>query len=212
MVRTVDSDIVILSIHSFTSFGLTEFWICLSSGKKTRNTPIHTLSAQLGPSRCSALPLFYAVSSCGTVSQFLGCGKKTAWQNTPEITEVLVALTSDLHVLSLESQLMHKLERFVVVMYSKSCVDWKESMKQGINCSPEGRRNCHQRKQLFINRSSEHYCRPDSSGGKRPQTPLISKTGAGRRPALVNGCHSGQLLRTAAKPPSYSVVAVKSLA
>ena len=92
-------------------------------------------------------------------------------------------------------------------------------MKQGINCSPAGRRNwktCHQHNQLCINTSSEHCCRPASSGGKRPQsnwTPLISKTGAGRRPALVNGCHSGQLLRTAAKPvPSYCVVAVKCLA
>ena len=79
LVRTVDSDVVILAIHFFSSLGLSQLWVCLGSGKKIRDIPIHSLSAQLGPSRCMALPLFHAVTGCDTVSQFLGCGKKSAW-------------------------------------------------------------------------------------------------------------------------------------
>ena len=122
--HTVDSDVVILAIYWFASLGLSELWACLNTGKKTRDIPIHTLSAQLGPSRCMALSLFHAVTGCDTVSHSLGCGKKTAWsawQSTTGLTDTLVALSSDPQQLSLQSQYMQTLERFVVVMYSKDC-------------------------------------------------------------------------------------------
>lgn len=124
LVRTVDSDVVILSLHWFASLGLSQLWVCLGSGKKTRDIPIHTLSAQLGPSRCMALPLFHAISGCDTVSHLLGCGKKTAWsawQNTTGLTDTLAAITSHPLELTPQSQHMQTLERFVVVMYSKGC-------------------------------------------------------------------------------------------
>ena len=122
--RTVDSDVVILAINWFASLGLSELWVCLGSEKKIRDIPIHTLSAQLEPSRCLALPLFHAVIGCDTVTHFLGCGKKmawSAWQSTPELTDTLVALTNNPQELSLQSQHMQTVECFVVVMYSKGC-------------------------------------------------------------------------------------------
>ena len=57
-------------------------------------------------------------------SAFYGHGKKTAWtawQNTPCLTEVLLALTDDPTLISTKSEFMQKLERFVVLMYSKTC-------------------------------------------------------------------------------------------
>ena len=122
--HTVDSDVVILAIHWFASLGLSELWVCLGRGKKMRDIPIHTLSAQLGPSRCMALPLFHAVTGCDTASHLLGCGKKTAWsawQSTLGLTDTLVVLTRDPDLLSPQSQHMETLEWFVVVMYSKGC-------------------------------------------------------------------------------------------
>ena len=56
-----------------------------------------------------------------TLSHFLGCGKKSAWQSTPGLTNTFVALTSEPQELSPQSQHMRTLERFVVVMYSKGC-------------------------------------------------------------------------------------------
>jgi len=59
-----------------------------------------------------------------SVSHILGCGKKTAWsawQSTTGLTDTLVALSSDHQQLSLQSQHMQTLVRFVIVMYSKGC-------------------------------------------------------------------------------------------
>ena len=65
-----------------------------------------------------ALPLFHAITGCDTISHFLGCGKKTAgasWQNTPGLTETLLALTNAPSCFSLGSLHMQKLERVVVI-------------------------------------------------------------------------------------------------
>jgi len=97
-VRTVDSDVAVLAIHFFPRLSLSELRVCLGSGKKVCDTPsMHDIRTHLGSSRSLALPLFHALTGCDTTSQFLECGKKTAetlsWQNTPGLTETLVALT-----------------------------------------------------------------------------------------------------------------------
>ena len=48
-------------------------------------------------------------------------GKKGSWQNTPGLTETLLALTNAPSCFSLGSLHTQKLERFVVIMYSKEC-------------------------------------------------------------------------------------------
>ena len=61
-VRTVDSDVVVLSIHHYPTFqnlGLTGLWIGFGCGKNYRDTPVHEVSAQLGPNRCLALPCIH---------------------------------------------------------------------------------------------------------------------------------------------------------
>ena len=92
-VRTVDSDAHFSRLVSLNCR-------CVSVlGKKICDIPVHDVSAQLGPSRSLALPLFHAITGYDTTSQFLGCGKKTtwtSWQNTTGLTETLVALTDEL--------------------------------------------------------------------------------------------------------------------
>ena len=78
-IRTVDSDVVVLAIRFFSTLGLSELWVGFGSGKKLRDIPIHEICSNLGPSKSLALPLFYAITGCDTTSQFLVCGKKTAW-------------------------------------------------------------------------------------------------------------------------------------
>ena len=123
-VRTVDSDIVILVIRFFTTLGLLELLGWLREWEKLRDIPIHDICSDLGPSRSMALPLFHAITGCDTISHFLGGGKKTAgasWQNTPGLTETLLALTNTSSCFSLGSLHMQKLERFVVITYSRGC-------------------------------------------------------------------------------------------
>ena len=123
-IRTVDSDVVVIAILVFTTLGLSQLWVGFGSGKTFRDIPVHDICSYLGPSTSVALPLFHALTGCDTTSQFLGCGKKTAWaswQNTPGLTETLVALTHDPTIFNIGSPHMRTLERFVVIMYSKAC-------------------------------------------------------------------------------------------
>jgi hypothetical protein len=126
-VRTVDSDVLVLAIcffHELQQIGLLELWVGLGSGKHYRDIPVHEIYSQLGPQKSLALPLFHALSGCDTTSQMLGCGKKTAWViwiAMPDLTDTFLSLISDPHSLTLESEHMKLIERFTVLMYSKSC-------------------------------------------------------------------------------------------
>ena len=59
-VRTVDSDIVVLVIAFYEQLGLSELWIGFGSGKSYRD--VHSIHAQLGPSKSLALPLVRALT------------------------------------------------------------------------------------------------------------------------------------------------------
>ena len=61
-------------------------------------------------------------SGCDTVSYFVGKGKRTAfqgWKSNPEVTEIFRVLSSPQDMVYEEE--CHALERFVVVMYSRTC-------------------------------------------------------------------------------------------
>ena len=86
--------------------------------------PILTISSQLRHSMCRALPFVHALSGCDTTSQHLGCGKKTAWStwiSMPEITQVFISLTDKPECFTNDSEIMKSLERFCIIMYSKTC-------------------------------------------------------------------------------------------
>ena len=94
--RTVDSDIVVLAIAFYEQLGLSELWIGFGSGKSYRDIPVHSIHAQLGPSKSLALPLCQALTGCDATSQLLGCGKKTAWTAwncIPALTDTMITLT-----------------------------------------------------------------------------------------------------------------------
>ena len=123
-VRTVDSDVVVLAIAFFDQLCLSKLWIGLGTGKHYRDIPIHDIKSALGPTKSLALPLFHSLSGCDTTSQLLGIGKKTAWstwQSMPELTETLLNLTHNPQPFSMDSDDMKQLERFFVLMYSRSC-------------------------------------------------------------------------------------------
>ena len=90
----------------------------------SRHSSSLTSRRSLGPSKSIALTLFHSLTGCDTTSQFLGCGKKTAWAvwiSFPDLTDTLVALTLSPNMFGIESIHMQRIERFVVLMYSKGC-------------------------------------------------------------------------------------------
>ncbi len=115
-VRTVDSDIVVLTIAFFCQFNFSHLWIGSGSGKNYRDIPVHDLFSRLGPSRSRTIPLFHALSGRDTTSQLLGCGKKTAWaawESMPEMTETLLELTDNPDTFTIDSVRIQQLERFM---------------------------------------------------------------------------------------------------
>ena len=118
-VRTVDSDVVVLAVMCFESRGLSELWVGFGTEKNIRDIPIHTIRSNIGPLKSLA-----RLVGCDTTSQFLGCGKKTAWaawSSMPALTDTLLALTYNPDLFSLNSVHMQRIKSFVVLMHIKGC-------------------------------------------------------------------------------------------
>ena len=121
-IRTVDTDIVVLAIAHFQSLDIDELWICYGVGKHFRYIAAHTI-ATLMKERAKALMMFHALTGCDTVSSFRGRGKKTAWTAWlayPEVTETFLKLLS-LPIEDIDQNVLQDLERFKVIVYSKTC-------------------------------------------------------------------------------------------
>ncbi|KAK3740395.1 hypothetical protein QZH41_000916 [Actinostola sp. cb2023] len=76
MIRTIDTDVVVLAISIFHVISVDELWISYGTGRNFRYLAIHEIATKLGQERSRALPLFHAITGCDTVSFFAGRGKK----------------------------------------------------------------------------------------------------------------------------------------
>ncbi len=79
LLRTVDSDVVVLCVAVVAKISVRELWIAFGTGKHFRYIAAHEIAASLGPNKSQALPMFHAYTGCDTVSSFATRGKKTAW-------------------------------------------------------------------------------------------------------------------------------------
>lgn len=79
MIRTVDTDVVILAISIIPTLNVTELWVAFGTGRHLRYIPTHLIALSLGPVKSKVLPMFHAYTGCDTVSSFANRRKKTAW-------------------------------------------------------------------------------------------------------------------------------------
>ncbi|CAC5382291.1 unnamed protein product [Mytilus coruscus] len=122
MIRTVDTDVVVIAVSAVHKLNITSLWMAFGVGKNFRYIPVHEIAQHMGPSKSHALLFFHAFSGCDQVSSFSNRGKKTAW----ETWSTFDAVTEDFKVLSdkpnedcvNESAL--NIERFVVLMYDRT--------------------------------------------------------------------------------------------
>ena len=124
MVRTVDSDVIVLCLYVFVLLvtTLSSLWVAFGTGKKFRYVAVHEIYAALGQEKCLALPVFHALTDCDTVSSFSGKGKRSAWETWmayPEVTETFLALMKGSELVDVDAK-FDTLERFVVLMYDKT--------------------------------------------------------------------------------------------
>ena len=123
VVRTVDTDVVVLAIAFFDRLSVEQLWIYFGVGRHTRLIAVHDVAAVLGPQKCHALPVFHALSGCDTVSCFSGKGKKSAWQAWsayPDVTTAFAELGKCDGEHEISANTVSLLERFAVVMYDRT--------------------------------------------------------------------------------------------
>lgn len=80
IVRSVDTDVVVLVIANYHKLAVDELWIAFGSGSSFRYLPVHLYASAMGQEKARALPIFHAITGCDTVSSFYGRGKKSAWE------------------------------------------------------------------------------------------------------------------------------------
>ena len=121
LLRTVDTDVVVLSVAAFAKLEIQELWIAFGTGKNFRYIPIHEIAASLGPAKSQALPIFHAYTGCDTVSSFATKGKKSAWDTWKvydEITATFLALSAGPSNITDEE--VARLERFTILLYDRT--------------------------------------------------------------------------------------------
>ena len=121
MIRTVDTDVVVLAIANFKNIGCQELWLAFGTGKKFCYIPAHSIAASLGVDICESLPFFHAVTGCDTTSAFHGRGKKAAYDTWMALSSATPAFKflSD-RPSSVDPVHFGNVERFIVLMYSHS--------------------------------------------------------------------------------------------
>ena len=62
MVRTNDTDVVVLTMSIAHTISANEMWLLYGCGKHIRYIHAHTIGMTLGPDKASVLPLFYALT------------------------------------------------------------------------------------------------------------------------------------------------------
>ena len=97
MLRTVDTDVVVLAIAFFHELPLSELWVAFGVGKHLRHVPVHVIASSMGQQKSKALLVFHSFTGCDQTSSFASIGKKKAWEAWAiydEVTEVFQSLSA----------------------------------------------------------------------------------------------------------------------
>ena len=120
MIRTVDTDLVILVISMFEDLGLEQLWLDFGSGKQRMFLPIHEM--HLEEIKRLGLCFFFCFTGCDQVSFFAHVSKKTAWkiwELFPGVSEAFASLSDQPTEAAIEKA-MSVLERFVILLYHRT--------------------------------------------------------------------------------------------
>ena len=116
-VIATDTDVVVIALYAYQYLNLDELWIDFGRCTNQRYYPIHVYAKLLGKEKCDALPFWYALTGCDTVSQFAGHGKKTAWSTWNSFPESFKQLS---FINRSDEEDIKIVERFVILMYDRT--------------------------------------------------------------------------------------------
>ena len=75
-IRTVDTDVVILAIASFSNIAPEELWFAFGDDSCFRYIAIHEMVSAMKPTHCLTIPVFHAFTECDNISSFAGRERK----------------------------------------------------------------------------------------------------------------------------------------
>ena len=122
MIRTIDTDVVVIALGKFPSLNLSELWISFGTGKNQRLLSIHFISDAIGAAKSNGLPFVHAFTRCDQVSFFTGKGNKSAWRNWKNFDDVTASFVSCSNFPSDQElkELFPTIERYVTLLYDQS--------------------------------------------------------------------------------------------
>ena len=118
IIRTSDTDVVVLAISLSQQLGAKELWASFEAEKHFRYITVHGIASKLGPDKCKALPVIHAITGCDTVSFIAGRGKLKAWEAWmafPPVTQAFLKLAACKEEIAASTP--ETLEYFIVLMY-----------------------------------------------------------------------------------------------
>ena len=117
LVRTVDTDVVVVAIATLNRTKPGEFWVAFGTGGHFRFIPIHEVAAAVGPRKSATVYLLHPLIGCDTVSSFAGIVKKNAWAAWNVYPEVTEAFEELMHMADpISDRTLEVIERFFVLI------------------------------------------------------------------------------------------------
>ena len=100
MIRSTDTDVVVLIVAAVATLDRKELWVSYETGKNQ---------------------IFHALTGCDTTSFFAGYGKRPAWEvweNFPNVTSTFLELAGTPSSISEEN--LCTIERFIILIYDRT--------------------------------------------------------------------------------------------
>ena len=122
LISTVDTDVIVVLVcvyfQLYSLFPDISILVGFGAGKHFKCYNINSIAEILGEQASTALPFFHSFTGSDTTSQFLGKGKKSAWESWKAYPEATVAFRfafdHPFQILDLKSPQMKLLEDFRV--------------------------------------------------------------------------------------------------
>ena len=121
MLRTVDTDVVVLAVSLANKLAFDNLWVAFGTGNNFRYLDASAIAQHLGDDKSAALPAFHALTGCDTTSSFAGRGKLVAWTTWNAFSDVTPSLCTLSHIPTKEeiAECLPTIERFIVQMYDR---------------------------------------------------------------------------------------------
>lgn len=141
LIRTVDTDVVILSISLAHKIGCECLWLAFGTGNTFRYIDATAISDVLGTDKSRALPAFHALTGCDVTSSFAGRGKRTAWSAWNALSSATPALCTLAETPTKDNiyEVLPIIERLVVIMYDRGSPESSVNRARQVLFTQKGR-------------------------------------------------------------------------